>query len=844
MHANRHIPQPPHSAGEPYKGLRPRIDPSQMPSPIDMIESDKEKWEGSSFMTLPGNNPPLSTSDFTAFDQGNSSPKHVRVSTWNLPSSSHLAKECDIPLTAVFQPFADLDPREEPIPVVDCGDSGPPRCKECRGYINPWCACTAGGWKWKCNLCGHETQVSPDYFCNLDANLMRIDLPNRPELNKGTVDFVVSGKEYWAPPPLPKMNSSYFSIDPPSSQAREPKSLNFFFAFDVSLEAIRSGFLKAACDVLRDMLYGGTSLDGTLSEPSFPQGSQLAILTYDTSLHFYDLSPASSLASMIVVSDLEEVFIPLREGLFVDPWKSRTAIEGLLKALPERYLDTVIDNAALGGALLAGLASLAGRGGHIIAFQSVLPAIGPGALEPLHDQASLYGTEKERTMFLPRHQTWRDIAEECSEEGIGVSMFLGMSKPIDIGSIGIVSSTTGGELFFHPRFNPARDQHVLTSQLRRLLTRTTVYNCLLRVRCSNGLRISNYYGNFHEHSVSDLDIGILDSDKAISVHIEHSRKLDAREYAFLQCAVLHTTPDGQRRVRTCNLALEVADLAANVFRYADMDAVVCHLARESMSKLTSRRMAHIREELTDRCSSILLGYRRNCAAATAVSQLIIPEAFRALPVYTLAIMKCKPLKGRNVSADVRNYHAQRILSMSVRATMQHLYPRLLALHDLADDTALPDPTTGQMSFPSLMRDSHTYMEAHGVYLIDNEDLMIFWVGSSVSPQLLLDLFGVDDLLTLDPNIIQLPVLHTRLSAQVRNILTHRYAQRGRTPKMLLVRQNMDGTEIEFSDMLVEDQNNAAMSYLDFLCLIHKQINAVLTNGEQLSGGPSLRGSPW
>ncbi|KAF9225736.1 beta-sandwich domain of Sec23/24 [Gyrodon lividus] len=839
-----HIPQPPHSAGELYKGLRARIDPSQIPSPIDVIEADKETWESQVYMTLPGNNPPLSTTDFVAFDQGNSNPKHIRVTTWNLPNSAHLARECDVPLAVIVQPFADLDPREEPVPLVDCGESGPARCAQCRAYINPWCVWTAGGSRWKCNLCSHETEVSQEYFSNLDANFMRLDHVDRPELNKGTVDFIVECEEYWAPPPLPKLIPTYFSPEPPPTTPRKPQPLNHLFALDVSIQAVESGFLQSVCNTILDIIYGGSAADGSAFDPCFPQGCGIGILTFDQTLHFYNLSANLPQANQLVVADLEEIFVPLREGLFVDPWESRTVVEDLISSLPDRHASTVVRESCLGGALVAGLASLAGRGGHIVVFQCTMPTVGPGALEPLTDESQVYGTDQERTLFLPRSQIWRDIAEECADEGIGVSMFLGMSKAIDIGSIGTVPSITGGELFFHPRYNPSRDQIVLTSQLRRLITRTTGFSCVMRIRCSHGLRVSKYYGNFQERSLTDLGFGVFDADKAVSAVIEHSRTLDERQSAYLQCAILYTTVDGQRRVRTCNLALPVASLAGNVFRYADMDAVVCHLTRNSMASLVSRRMAQIREDLTDKCSSILLAYRRNCAAATTPSQLIIPEAFRALPLYTLAITKSKPLKGRNVSADVRNYYGHKFLSMSVRNTMQHLYPRLLALHDLDQNTALPDAATGQVSLPSLMRNSYVYMQGHGVYLIDNEEFVIFWVGSSVSPQLLDDLFGVDDIHALDPNMTELPVLNTILSQQVRYILAHRYSQRGHVPKMLIARQNMDGMEIEFSDMLVEDRNNGAMSYLDHLCLVHKQINVALTNGGSISGGPSLRGSPW
>lgn len=70
-------------------------------------------------------------------------------------------------------------------------------------------------------------------------------------------------------------------------------------------------------------------------------------------------------------------------------------------------------------------------------FQSLLPTIGPGASRTRTDESMLYGTENEKQLYLPIDNFWQDIAEECAQEGIGVSTFLGNSKHIDTASIGI-----------------------------------------------------------------------------------------------------------------------------------------------------------------------------------------------------------------------------------------------------------------------------------------------------------------------------------------------------------------------------------------------------------------------
>jgi hypothetical protein len=48
---------------------------------------------------------------------------------------------------------------------------------------------------------------------------------------------------------------------------------------------------------------------------------------------------------------------------------------------------------------------------------------------------------------------------------------------------------------------------------------------------------------------------------------------------------------------------------------------------------TRRKMLNLREDLTELCGTLLLGYRRNCAAATRVTQVMVHLDLMA-PLYS------------------------------------------------------------------------------------------------------------------------------------------------------------------------------------------------------------------
>lgn len=108
----------------------------------------------------------------------------------------------------------------------------------------------------------------------------------------------------------------------------------------------------------------------------------------------------------------------------------------------------------------------------------------------------------------------------------------------------------------------------------------------MKVRCSNGLQVSSYHGNFLQHSFgADLELGSVDADKALGVMFSYDGKLDSKLDAHFQCALLYTTASGERRVRCTNTVASVSESLPEVMRYVDQDAVLSMIAKEGLFSL-------------------------------------------------------------------------------------------------------------------------------------------------------------------------------------------------------------------------------------------------------------------
>jgi len=788
-----------------YSGMgapqRKSLDPDSMPNPIQVMEDDQRACNGEFHTNEKGKVPPLVTTKFLTRDMGNSGPRFIRSTMYTIPDNPDIKKQTGVPFGLVLCPMAEVLPGEYPPPIVNLGEMGPVRCIRCKAYMSPFMTFTDGGKRFQCSFCKATTEVPQEYFQHLDHTGQRMDKHERPELCLGTYEFVAT-KDY-------------------CRDSKPPGAPGILFAIDVSYPMVKEGIVQLICQNMKDILKD-LPID---SAAGFTQTKmKVGFMTYDNKINFYNCNKALAQPQQMTVGDVQDMFVPLAEGLMVDLAESEAVIDSLLEQLPAMFSENRETETILGPVIQAGKEAFkaAGMAGKLVVFHHNLPvAEAPGKLKNRDDRKCL-GTDKEKTVLTPQTKFYNDLGQECVAVGCSVDLFLFNNAYIDIATLSQVSRLTGGQVYKYTYFQADLDGERFIADLRHNVSRCVVFDGIMRVRTSTGVRPTDFFGAFYMANTTDMELASLNSDAALCCEVKHDDKLTDEDGVYIQAALLYTSVSGQRRLRVSNLSLNISDNMGELYRNCDLDTVVNFLAKQSITKLIETNPKAVREGLMQQCAQILACYRKNCASPSSAGQLILPECMKLLPLYTNCLLKSDAIAGgSDLGCDDRAFAMSAVGSMDVASSVVYFYPRLLPLHDVEVESE---------EMPKQIRCTTEKIRDDGVYLLENGLHMLLFVGLAANPAWIQDVFGVQTAAQIDIDRTTLVERDNPLSRRICGILDAVTRDRARTMKLTIVRQR-DKLDIIFKHFLCEDRSTTTdtnFSYVDFLCHMHKEIRAILS----------------
>ena len=139
-----------------------------------------------------------------------------------------------------------------------------------------------------------------------------------------------------------------------------------------------------------------------------------------------------------------------------------------------------------------------------------------------------------------------------------------------------------------------------------------------------------------------------------------------------------------------------------------------------------------------------------------------------------------------------------------------------------------------MALPPAERLSYKLISPSGIYLAENGENMVIWVGAQCSSKLLMEVFGIPSLAGIDLNQVQLapPSVENPYASYIHAIIHTIRIQLPMYPKLSIVLQNTP-TEQKFAEFMVEDKY-FGQSYEDFLVEIHRMIQQKIKENKEMS----------
>ncbi|XP_072111983.1 protein transport protein Sec24B-like isoform X4 [Mobula birostris] len=678
----------------------------------------------------------------------NCSPDLFRCTLMNVPQTQALLNKAKLPLGLLLHPFRDLTH----LPVIT--SSTIVRCRTCRTYINPFVSFHDQR-RWKCNLCYRVNDVPEEFMYNPLTHSYG-EPHKRPEVQTATVEFIASS-DYMLRPPQPAV---------------------YLFVFDVSHNAVESGYLNICC---QSLLENFDKLPGD-------SRTRIGFITFDSTVHFFNLQEGLAQPQMLIVSEIEDIFIPTPDSLLVNLHENGELVKDLLKVLPTIFTSTRETHSALGPALQAAFKLMSPTGGRISVFQTQLPSVGVGRLfsrEDPNQRSTIKGVQH----LGPATDFYKKFALDCSSQQVAVDLFLLSGQYSDLASLACMSKYSAGSVFYYPSFhhvhNPAQAEK-FQKDLKRYLVRKIGFEAVMRIRCTKGLSIHTFHGNFFVRSTDLLSLANINPDSGFAVQLCIDESLAGSSVVCFQAALLYTSS-------------------------------------KAVDRSVSSSLSDARDALINAVVDTLSAYR-STVSNLQQSVLVAPNSLRLFALYILALLKQQAFKtGSSIRLDERVFAMCDMKTRPLVHLMLMIHPHLYRIDNLSDegsstvgDKTIPQPPIMQLSAERLIKE--------GAFLMDCCSVIYLWIGKYCNSSFINEVLGFSNYVSVPQTMkFELPELDTALSQRVRSFVSWLRDSRPFLSIIYIVKDDAP-FKTSFFHKLVEDRTESALSYYEFLLHIQQQIS--------------------
>jgi len=428
---------------------------------------------------------------------------------------------------------------------------------------------------------------------------------------------------------------------------------------------------------------------------------------------------------------------------------------------------------------------------------------------------------------------YKSFAVECSKQQISVDMFLFSSQYQDVASLSCLPRYTGGQTFFYPGWNAAREDDAMkfAKEFSDYLSAEIGLEAVLRVRATTGLRMNTFYGNFFNRSSDLCAFPAFPRDQAYVVEVAIDETI-TKPVACMQTAVLHTTCNGERRIRVMTLALPTTQQLADVYASADQQAITTYFSHKAVERALNGGLESARDSIQAKLVELLSTYKKELAGGSmGGGGLQFPLNLRGLPILFLALTKNLGLrKSSQIPSDMRSAALCLLSTLPLPLLIQYIYPKMFSLHDMPDDAGTVDEKTGEIILPPPINLSSERLVPYGLYLIDDGQTQFMWVGRDAVPQLVTDVFGLADKTQLKVGKQRLPELDNDFNERVRAVISKSRDHKAKgvgsiiVPHLYVVKEDGEpGLRLWAQTMLVEDRADQGVSLQQWMGMMREKV---------------------